>query len=191
MLKWKVLLQLGVLLTCLSWPTPQVEASQVRSVALDHLCHYSGSIFVATVDHVEVRPDSAGVLSTFYYLNITQAFYGVEAGPTVIKVYGGATADIVSTIPGMPTLKKGEEHFLFLLPESEHGFTSPVGLFQGNLPILRAKDGTPWVSIPDNISQYVDRYPIDERKRRWLSSRRMTPQELGSVVIDILNHQAP
>jgi len=118
------------------------SVAQVLPVTLKEMVASAGTIVTGRV--VEVRegahPDYRNVTVTFVTVQVEEIFKGRANDVTrhEFMQFGGRSA---MRIPELPTYRVGDEIVLFLYPESEYGFTSPVGGWQGKLA-LRADPQT-------------------------------------------------
>lgn len=128
--------------------SPEVRAASVLPLSLDQLAQQAGTIFVGRCQGVETSLDEQGLPSTYARFEVEQGLKGTEGGVTLlIKQYGAVRAPLhvgegesVIVSPKTLTLaggsyRPGAEYLLFLYPESELGFTSPVGAGQGRFEI--------------------------------------------------------
>lgn len=117
--------------------------AQVLEATLAELVAEAGTIVAGRV--VEVRqgrhPDYRNIVVTFVTLDVAEAFKDTGG-----KVQPGARPRLTfmqfgnpRTLPihDLPLYRPGEEVVLFLYPESQYGFTSPVAGGQGKFIIER------------------------------------------------------
>lgn len=95
-------------------------------------------IFYGRCKDVKVATDERGLTSTIVTYEVFRGSKGVDPKEVTFKVFGSASGMTgrVSTIRGMPLFYVGREDVLFLYKESELGFTSPIGFWQGALPVI-------------------------------------------------------
>ena len=130
--------------------SPGVRAASVLPLSLDQLTRQAGQIFVGRCQDVETSLDEQGMPSTSVRFRVEQGLKGAESGATLlVKLYGIARAPLhvgegESSIVSPKTMtlsaggyRPGAEYLLFLYPESELGFTSPVGAGQGRFEISK------------------------------------------------------
>ncbi len=128
----------------LSWmlihPAQSLHATTVRLVSLEEMVKAADRIFVGKCVSVESRSDEYGLPATYVTFLVIEQIKGDLGERVTIKQIGGRTSEVFK-IPGLPTYRVGEEVLLFLHPNSQHGFTSPVGLNQGKWSVLESSAG--------------------------------------------------
>jgi len=121
---------------------PSWAAVQVQQITIQELVESAGTIVSGRV--VEIRegrhPDYPNVPVTYVTLEVEDVFKDDGAkvrrssGHRLVTFmqFGGLRALRVHDVPGY---REGEEIVLFLYPESQYGFTSPVGGLQGKFAV--------------------------------------------------------
>lgn len=123
-------------------------ATTILPLSLENLTVQAERIFVGRCEGVSTELDERGVPATYARFRVEEGLKGVAGGGTVlIKQFGAAGTErkvaegesaIVSpktlTLAGAP-YRSGASYLLFLYPESDWGFTSPVGGGQGRFEI--------------------------------------------------------
>jgi hypothetical protein len=173
----------SLLLACLIFIAPPVAAMSVLPLNLSQLTDQAGRIFVGRCVSVDSELDESGLPSTYARFKVDQGLKGVSAGETVlIKQYGVArgplkVAEGESAIVPMKTMslgggsyRPGSQYLLFLYPESELGFTSPVGGGQGKFEIVAGESSALAVNPLDN---------------RYLQTLRDGPVALSEMILEI------
>lgn len=102
-----------------------VNASSVVPVDLETMSVKSGKIFHGKCVSVNVKEDERGLTSTEVTYDVIRSVKGEVGESVTFKVFGH-----VNYYPG-------KEDVLFLYKESPWGFTSPIGLWQGEFPVVR------------------------------------------------------
>lgn len=135
----RILLVLSVS-SILIHPGEYLHATTVRLVSLDQMVKAADRIFVGKCVSVESRRDEYGLPATYVTFVVIERIKGPVGGKITIKQIGAGTFGALK-IPGLPTYAVGEEVLLFLHPNSQYGFTSPVGLHQGKWRVLESSPG--------------------------------------------------
>lgn len=136
-----------LLLIQVSWPG-EVGSTTVLPLDLPRLATQAGRIFLGRCEEVTVSLDENGLPATYARFQVTDGLKGVETGERVlIKQFGVvrkplAVGEGESAVVPMKTMaltgeayRPGRNYLLFLYPESDLGFTSPVGGGQGRFEI--------------------------------------------------------
>jgi hypothetical protein len=129
-------------------PLSGVRALTVLPFSLSQLSEQAGRIFVGRCESVETALDEHGWPSTYARFQVTEGLKGAATGGTVLVKQFGAAQKAISVGEGESavvspktmtlsggTYRPGAEYLLFLYPESDLGFTSPVGGGQGRFEI--------------------------------------------------------
>jgi len=137
-----------LLVFCLLAASP-LRATSILPLSLDQMTEQSGTIFVGRCQGQETALDEQGIPATYVRFDVEQGLKGVkDGGSLLIKQFGAAGAALSvpegqSAVVAPKTLslagssyRAGAEYLLFLYPESDLGFTSPVGGGQGRFEIL-------------------------------------------------------
>lgn len=106
-------------------------AAQVRTLTFQEMVSSAGTIFVGTVTDVHGGTDEHGDIVTYTTFRIEQPILGASGSTILIKQLGGNDRGLSNRISHMRYFQKGEHLMVMLYPESDLGFTSPVGLSQG------------------------------------------------------------
>jgi hypothetical protein len=106
----------------------------------------------------------AGEIWTFTTFDVQQTWRGSASGRITVRLLGGKTEDITSTVSGVPRFRPGEEVVLFLEPIK--GELSVVSWEQGTFRIRRNID-----SGEETITQDTAAFAtFDPRTRRFAFS---------------------
>jgi hypothetical protein len=127
---------------------PRVGAMTALPLNLDQLTEQADRIFVGRCESVTEALDERGLPATYARFRVEEGLKGVSGGRTVlIKQFGAARAPLKvaegeSAVVAPKTValsgasyRPGASYLLFLYPESDWGFTSPVGGGQGRFEI--------------------------------------------------------
>jgi hypothetical protein len=91
----------------------------------------AGRIFVGTVVETRGGVDSHGDIVTWTTFRVEQDLGGTASSMVTIKQFGGEARGLSTRIPHMRYFSPGEHLMVMLYPESDLGFTSPIGMGQG------------------------------------------------------------
>ena len=128
-------------------------AITMRRLAFSEVVAAADRAFVGHVVSQHSGRDEAGRPCTWVTFAVRQSLFGAAGERITIKQFGvlGPLADGTAVHwAGMPAYKPGQELVIFLSPDSEAGFSSPVGLTQGTYAV-QTRDGRSIVRVaPDN-----------------------------------------
>ncbi|HSA59693.1 MAG TPA: hypothetical protein VLJ37_08420 [bacterium] len=164
-------------------PFSRGGATTVLPLSLERLAAQAERIFVGRCQGVSTELDERGVPATYARFQVEEGLKGVAGGGTVlIKQFGASRPELkvaegesVLVSPKTMTLagasyRPGASYLLFLYPESDWGFTSPVGGGQGRFEI----DGSGASALTVN--------PLDNR---FLKTFRDGPVPLDRMIGEI------
>ena len=98
--------------------------------------------FEGRVRSATVVRTPAGRIETEYDLDVERSFLGEPVAEQHVRLPGGVLPDGYGLIlPGMPTLREGEDVILFLSEAGATGVRVPVGLSQGKFRVLTSWNG--------------------------------------------------
>jgi hypothetical protein len=110
--------------------------AQVKRVSLSEMVAASGTVVTGRVVGVREgrHPNYTNIVVTFVTVEVSEMLKGAAKNITrhEFMQFGGTG---LTRIQDMPSYRVGEDIMLFLYPESEQGFTSPVGGGQGKFQI--------------------------------------------------------
>lgn len=87
-------------------------------------------------------------------LAVSRSIYGDAGAALELRLPGGVLPDGRGlVVPGLPSLKEGDEVVLMLSRPGTTGVRLPIGLAQGVLRVERAADGTPRALVRDTSRQ--------------------------------------
>jgi hypothetical protein len=169
-------------------PLARAGAATVLPLSLDQLARQADRIFVGRCESVTAALDERGLPSTYARFVVEDGLKGVAAGGTVvIKQFGadrtplrveeGKSAVVTPKTMSLPgsTYRTGASYLLFLYPESDWGFTSPVGGGQGRFEIFARKG-------QDASLQVMAVNPLENR---FLETLRAGPVPLSDILREI------
>ena len=140
--------------------TSPAWAALVKPLRLQQMALKANRIFLGECLETQEDLDEFGLPVTYVTFAVQQSFKGKIGSTVTIKQYGtspredfssvllGAGPHIVSSHKGiqLPSFRQGEQVILFLYPDSEWGFTSPVGMGQGKFVVTEDEWGEKKVS---------------------------------------------
>jgi len=118
-------------------------ATTVQKFTLSDLAKKSETIVRAKVEDQASRWDADHKeIYTFITLHVLEPVKGAKGETTItIRQLGGTVDNLVSTVPGMPNFKKGEEVVVFLSTKDSAGYPWVMGLQQGKYTVTTDENG--------------------------------------------------
>lgn len=165
---------ISTFLACLSF---SVNAATVLPLNLQSLHQQSETVFLAETLANRVEKDaSTGLIVTLTTFKVIEVFKGTVPNKHTIKQIGGQLSNepVGFKVPGVPSFRQGEKYVVFLPKASKIGFSSPVGLSQGQFTLSKVGDvemvsngrdfgelmeGMPAEVIPDNVKAVMRTMP--------------------------------
>ena len=99
-------------------------------------------VLTAQVREQRVVQTPSGRVDTEFTLDVERTFWGEERGERIIRLPGGVLPDGSGMlIPGMPSLRVGQEVLLSLSRASSENLRMPIGLAQGCFHLVQGPDG--------------------------------------------------
>lgn len=164
------------------------RASSIVPVDLDKMSRKAGKIFYGRCIDVQVGKDENGALATMITYEVIRGVKDADASTVSFKVFGNATSDgtgqSVTTV-GMTSFYPGREDVLFLYKESPWGFTSPVGLWQGDFSVVRSNTGPRLAMAGDQKNNTA----LNMKSNSPTLDKIITPDELLDKVEKILKDE--
>ena len=134
---------------------PSAPASMVLPLTLEKMAVVADRVFEGECVSIEEDLDENGLPVTYITFAVNRSFKGDLGNTVTMKHFGvrpredlgvpllGEGVFVVSGIKGLlrPRFQIGENVILFLYPDSEWGFTSPVGLGQGKFVVKPHEEG--------------------------------------------------
>ncbi len=119
------------------------NSTTVRQLAIGEMVQAAYRIVVGQVTKVESAEDEHGAPVTYVTFSVSDTLKGKPADKLTIKQLGWNDVPEgggrILRIPGLPRYREGEESVLFLHQPSRGGFSSPIGLEQGKLPVVEIR----------------------------------------------------
>lgn len=134
---------LGALLLGLSLALP-ASAATVRPLGLDEIIDSATTAFQGTcVGNRTERDPQTNLVVTYTTFAVTEVLKGTVPATHTIKQIGGRLPGegLAYHVEGIPTFVVGEEYVVFLAGVSSAGFSSPIGLGQGQFAVRRDAAG--------------------------------------------------
>jgi hypothetical protein len=133
-----------------------ISATTVLPLSLQQLSDRAELIFYGSVlENKVIRDGNNSRIATLTRFQVHDLVKGQAADTHTIKQIGGAIAGGRSLrIHGVPRYQVGESYVLFLPRPSSLGFSSPVGLQQGNFTVTET-DGVKSVSNGARLTGYT------------------------------------
>ncbi len=119
-------------------------AATVRPLLLDEIIDSAATAFQGRCIANRTEIDAAtNLVVTYTTFEISDVLKGKVATTHVIKQIGGTLPDGMSgmLVHGVPRFVVGEEYVVFLAGVSSLGFSSPIGLGQGNFSVQQSATG--------------------------------------------------
>lgn len=131
------------LLLALAFATAATAAT-VRPMLLDEIIDTAATAFHGRciANRTELDP-ATNLVVTFTTFEVSDVLKGQVTATHVIKQIGGTLPDGRSgmLVQGVPRFVVGEEYVVFLAGVSSMGFSSPIGLSQGNFSVQQSAAG--------------------------------------------------
>jgi hypothetical protein len=131
-LAWRLLVRIRLALLLVLCLATTARALSVRVLSLDELLARAARVVHGQCLSVTPATMRGELPVVEIVLAVEETLKGEASGRLVIRQLAGRWGDVV------PTCRAGEEVVLFLHAPSRSGLTSPVGLGQGYLQVVRA-----------------------------------------------------
>lgn len=182
-------LMFGLLVMVFIFASAQIcSASSVVPVDLKKMSEKAEHVFYGKCTDVNVIEDELGLVSTEVTYEIFRAVKGDYLKDHItFKVFGdasGESEDEMATLIGMTLFQPGREDVLFLYEESPWGFTSPIGLWQGNFPVVQENGRSKLVK---SARSFQTTFSGGAKAASGISRRIETPDDLLDEVERIIN----
>ena len=153
------------------------NAATVLPLNIQSLHQQAEVVFLAEAVANRVEQEaSTGLVVTYTTFNVVESLKGDVKRSHTIKQIGGKLAGDQAglKIPGVPAFRRGERYVVFLPKASKIGFSSPVGLSQGQFTLSKVgdvemvgngrdfaelMDGMPVTSMPASVKAAMDAMP--------------------------------
>lgn len=153
------------------------SAATVLPLNIQSLHQQAEVVFLAEAVANRVEQEvSTGLVVTYTTFNVVESLKGNVEDTHTIKQIGGQLAGDQTglKVPGVPSFRRGERYVVFLPKVSKIGFSSPVGLSQGQFTLSKTGDvemvgngrdfeelmeGMPLEAMPANVKAAMDAMP--------------------------------
>ena len=138
---FKHILATALLALGLSGP---VDAASVRELQLDEIIDTSTVAFQGTCTGNRTERDPlTNFVVTYTTFDVKDVLKGAVQTTHTIKQIGGKmpAGELSFHVDGVPTFVVGEDYVVFLAGVSSAGFSSPIGLAQGNFMVQKNATG--------------------------------------------------
>ncbi len=177
-------------------------AIMVLPLDLSHMTAQAGKVFTGKCLEISTELDENQIPVTYVRFQVQDGIKGVSDGEHVLVKFFGIRGEVrpfnegekiivpLKTISiGLKNYEPGQDYLMFLYPESDLGFTSPVGAGQGQFQILVDEQGNKSVLNPlgnqnlkDSLKNSSGAIPLDRIK---MDVQRLTvEQSAGGVPRD-------
>lgn len=140
-----------------------LNATMVLPMSLSEMTFSAEKIFRGVCTDIETELDEHQIPSTYIRFQVVEGLKGVDNGETILIKQAGSSKNPIHLQEGEKLIlpmrnlslssklyQEGKEYLLFYYPESEWGFTSPVGAGQGFFEVETTQQGTKNVVNPLN-----------------------------------------
>ncbi len=137
------------------------HAASVRPMLLDEIIDTAAIAFQGTcTGNRSERDAQTNFIVTYTTFEVRDVIKGNALATHVIKQIGGSLAGSGETfqVKGVPKFAVGEEYVVFLAGVSSAGFSSPIGLGQGQFQVLQ-KGASKVVTSGRDLSELTARMP--------------------------------
>lgn len=131
-------LALGILVAAfVGRPLIQTLASTAVEMDLGEVVDHSGLVLEGRVVDGRSAETPEGAIYTDWQIAVDRTWWGEDEPTRTVRLPGGVLANgKAMMIPGMPSLRPGEDVVLMLTEPSEDGMRMPTGLAQGKYRII-------------------------------------------------------
>jgi len=164
------------------------NATSIVPSTLEGMSKKAGTIFYGKCIDTETIIDEQNIVSTLVTYEIFRGVKGTKAETITFKIFGKTSPDTsdteAETTVGVSNFYPGREDVLFLYKESPWGFTAPIGLWQGNIPVIKTEEGPRLNVKSKSYKKTMNTKSISSTSEKDSIS---TPDELLDRVEEILN----
>ena len=116
----------------------ETARAQVRPLGLQEIVQSAGSSFVGTVTGTRYGYDANHDIVTYTTFRVDEVVTGHPSSSVTIKQLGGVLGGLDTRITHIRYFAKGEKVLVSIYPNSELGFSNPVGLDQAVWPVTKS-----------------------------------------------------
>lgn len=164
--------------------THPAQAMNVLPLYLDEIVADAQIAFqgTCTANRTERDPQT-GFIVTYSTFDVREVLKGNVGTTHTIKQVGGRTGTENYRVDGVPSFAVGQEYVLFLYGVSSAGFSSPVGLSQGQF-IVRPGPAGQEISNGRDFKEMLRTYPVQSLPQSTVGKIQQAPAELKSLGLD-------
>lgn len=133
-----ILLGFAIIVVAASGIAATSANAQVRPLGLKEIVQSAATSFVGTVTGTRYGYDANHDIVTYTTFHVDEAVTGRPTSVVTIKQLGGVMDGLDTRISHIRYFTKGEKVLVSIYPNSELGFSNPVGLDQGVWSVSRA-----------------------------------------------------
>lgn len=160
------------------------QAATVLPLYLDEIVADAAVAFqgTCTANRVELDPQT-GFVVTYTTFTVTDVLKGT-VGPThTIKQLGGRMKNVGYRVAGGTSFEVGGNYVVFIYGVSSAGFSSPVGLSQGQFIVRQGPNGAE-LSNGRDFKEMLRPYPAQSLPQGAQNKVQQTPGELRHLGLD-------
>lgn len=160
------------------------QATSVLPLYLDEIVANAAVAFqgICTANRSELDPQT-GFVVTYTTFSVTDVLKGAVGASHTIKQLGGRTENIISKGGDGPVFAVGGNYVVFLYGVSSAGFSSPVGLSQGQFIVRQGPNGAE-LSNGRDFKELLRPYPAQSLPQGARNKVQQTPGELNHLGLD-------
>lgn len=161
-----------------------VQAATVLPLYLDEIVADAAVAFEGTCtgNRSAVDPQT-GFVVTYTTFAVSDVLKGTVESTHTIKLFGGRTQDVVHRVEGVPAFAVGGHYVVFLYGVSSAGFSSPVGLSQGQFIVRQGLHGGE-LSNGRDFKEMLRPYSAQSLPPGAHAKVQQTPGELGHLGLE-------
>jgi len=160
------------------------QAMSVLPLYLDEIVADAQIAFYGTCTSNRAKYDpGTGLIVTYTSFDVHDVLKGNVQTTHIIKQVGGRTKHQQYQIEGVPSFAVGQEYVVFLYGVSSAGFSSPVGLSQGQFVVRPGARGLE-ISNGRDFKEMLRSLPAQALPQATVSKIQQTPGELQSLELD-------
>lgn len=168
----------AVLALCAAVAIP-AQAHSVLELQLDEIIDTAAVAFEGTVIETHSEKDAAsGQIVTYTTFAVTDVLKGNVGAKHTIKQLGGQVGDLNFKVTLQQKYVPGQSVVVFLYGKSNLGFSAPVGIAQGNFPIVQDADGVN-VSNGREFTRITERMTAAGEIAAKAKGKRADPKKMG------------
>jgi len=160
------------------------QAASVLPLYLDEIVADAQIAFqgTCTANRIERDPQT-GLIVTYTTFDVREVLKGNVGTTHTIKQVGGRAGTENYRVEGVPSFAVGQEYVLFLYGVSSAGFSSPVGLSQGQF-VVRTGPGGQEISNGRDFKEMLRSYPVQTLPQSTYGKIQQAPGELKNLGLD-------